>query len=164
MALADLIGRFDLPGKVAPPENWHITFRFLGSIGEVAYERVLAELDSVDLGRSFRIGLGELGAFPQPRKATVIWMGLSKGTERLHELAEISEEAAQAAGLAPNERPFRPHLTLSRVRPAQDVSRLVEEAPAMDIEWRCESVVIYRSHLGRGGASYEPLETLLLSR
>jgi 2'-5' RNA ligase len=164
MALADRLGGFEIPGKIAPPENWHITLRFLGSVDEVSYERFLAALDTADLGEPFRVGLGNLGAFPGPRNATVIWVAVTKGLERLEDLAEVSEEAAQSAGLAAEERPFRSHLTLSRVRPGQDVSRLVETTPAMGIEWRCESIVVYRSHLGRAGASYEPLETLALIR
>jgi 2'-5' RNA ligase len=164
MALAERLGRVEVPGRVAPPENWHITLRFLGRVDEVVYERFLSALDMADLGEPFRVGLGNLGAFPRPRNATVIWVGVTKGLERLKDLAEISEEAAQSAGLTAEERPFRSHLSLSRVRPAQDVSRLVETTPAMGIEWRCESIVVYRSHLGRGGASYEPLETLALVR
>ena len=164
IAVADRLGRVEVPGRIAPAENWHITLRFLGRVGEVAYERFLAALDSSDLGGPFQVGLGNLGAFPRPRNATVIWVDATRGQERLQDLADLSEEAAQSAGLPPQERPFRSHLTLSRLRPAQDVTRLVETAPAMGIEWRCESIVVYRSHLGRGGASYEPLETLALFR
>jgi len=164
MALSDRLAQITLPGRVAPPQNWHITFRFLGNIGAVAYERFLAGLDTSDLGDPFRVRLGSLGAFPGARKASVIWVGLSKGEERLRQLAELCEEAAQTAGLSPNERPFHPHLSLSRVRPPQDVRRLVDQVPALGLEWRCMSVVVYRSHLGRDGARYEPLETLPLTR
>jgi len=164
MALADRLGHIDLPGKVVPPGNWHITLRFLGNVDQVGYERFLGAIDSADLGRSFRVGLRGLGAFPRPGSATVVWIGVEKGRDRLQYLAEVSEESARVAGLVAEERPFRPHLTLSRVRPEQDVGGLIERSGEVGIEWRCESVVVYRSHLGRGGARYEPLETLLLSR
>jgi 2'-5' RNA ligase len=164
MAVAERLARVELPGRVAPPENWHITLRFLGTVDEVAYERFLAALDSGDLGDRFRVGLGRLGAFPRPRNATVIWLGVTKGVERLEELAATAEGAAQTAGLAAEERSFRSHLTLSRVRPAQDVGALIEVFPETGIEWRCGSIVVYRSHLRRGGAIYETLETLPLSR
>ena len=94
----------------------------------------------------------------------MIWLAVSRGLNRLEELAAAAEEAAQSAGFGPEDRPFRAHLTLSRVRPAEDVSALVESFPGADLGWRCESVVVYRSHLGRGGARYEPLETFPLSR
>jgi 2'-5' RNA ligase len=164
MALADRLGPGALPGKVVPPENWHVTLRFLGGTDEVSYERLLAALDGTELGPEFDVGLGEMGAFPRPRSATVIWLAVSKGHGRLEELAAEAEEAAQAAGCAPEERPFRAHLTLSRVRPPEDVSRLVDEFPGADIGWRVRSIVVYKTHPGRGGVRYEPLETFPLGR
>lgn len=164
IVLADRLGRVGIPGSVVPPQNWHLTLRFLGWTDDVAFDRLLAALDDSDLGAPFDIGLGEMGAFPRPRSATVIWLAVSKGQSRLEELADEAEEAAQSAGFNSEDRPFRAHLTLSRVRPPHDVSRLVESFPRADIGWRCESVVVYRSHLGRGGARYEPLETFPLTR
>ncbi len=164
MALADLLGSVVVPGKMVLPQNWHITLRFLGRTDEIAYDRFLAALDNCDLGPSFDMGLGELGAFPRPRSATVLWVAVTKGQGRLEDLAADAEAAAQTAGFTPEDRPFRPHLTLSRVRPAADVSRLVDGFSAAGIGWRCRSVVVYRSHPGRGGARYEPLETFPLTR
>lgn len=164
MAIAARLSRARVPGKMAPPENWHITLRFLGRVDEIGYERFLQALDALDLGGPFRIGLGEMGAFPRARSATVIWLGVSKGVERLGDLATATEEAAQTAGLVSEERPFRAHLTLTRVRPPEDVSDLIAAHPEIGIEWRCRSLVVYQSHLGRGGARYEALETFTLSR
>ncbi|MGH8915118.1 MAG: RNA 2',3'-cyclic phosphodiesterase [Acidimicrobiia bacterium] len=164
MALADRLGPLVMPGKVVPAENWHLTLRFLGRTDQVAYERLLAALDASELGSRFEVGLGEMGAFPRVTKATVVWLAVSRGAARLGELAAVAEEAAQSAGFGPADRPFRPHLTLSRVRPAQDVSRVVEGFRGAGVDWRCGSIVVYRSHTGRGGARYEPLETFTLTR
>jgi 2'-5' RNA ligase len=73
-------------------------------------------------------------------------------------LSEHAEESAQGAGLAPEERPFHPHLTLARIRPPVDVRGLLDEE--LDLSWPCDRVVVYRSHLGRGGARYEPLDSV----
>jgi RNA 2',3'-cyclic 3'-phosphodiesterase len=164
MALADRLERLDMPGRVVPPENWHITLRFLGWADDVAFDRMLAALDESDLGSPFNVMLGEMGAFPRPQSATVIWLAVSEGLTRLEVLAATAEEAAQSAGFDPEERPFRAHLTLSRVRPAEDVSDLLDSFPGADLRWRCGSVVVYRSHLGRDGARYEALETFPLTR
>ncbi len=164
MALADRLGSLEMPGKTVPSENWHITLRFLGWTDNVSFDRIVAALDEADLGPPFDMALGELGAFPRPRNATVVWLAVSKGLTRLEQLAAEAEEAAQSAGFVPEDRPFQAHLTLSRVRPAEDVSDLIETFPDAGLGWRCESVVVYRSHLGRGGARYEPLETFPLIR
>jgi 2'-5' RNA ligase len=73
---------------------------------------------------------------------------------------EQAEEAALAAGIMPEERPFHPHLTLSRIRPPSDVRSIVDEE--LHLTWRCERLVVYRSHLGRGGARYEAIDSIEL--
>lgn len=164
IALAHRLGDLPIPGKVVPPENWHLTLRFLGWTEPVAYDLVLASLDQAQRGAPFEIELGGLGAFPRPRRATVTWIAVTKGQARLDELAALSEEAAQTAGFSPEDRPYRAHLTLSRVRPPEDVTGLIESFDSTGIRWRCRSLVVYRSHLSRGGARYEPLETFPLER
>lgn len=159
MALADRVISLDIPGRLAPPENWHITLRFLGSIDQVTLERFVSDLDPVPV-KPFRIRLGDVGAFPNPRRANVVWVGVEHGGEELGALNVLAEEAAQFAGLNAEERPFSPHLTLSRVRPPADVRDLAGEE--IGLGWRCDRVVVYRSRTGRGGARYEPLETLEL--
>ncbi len=157
-ALAERIAEMSIPGKVGPPENWHVTLRFLDTIDRVTYERFLHGLSQVASHFSFPMALHGFGAFPGPRKATVFWAGIGRGTADISMLNEIAEEAAIGAGLLPEERPFHPHLTLSRIRPHADVRSLVDQE--LDLGWRCDHVVVYRSHLGRGPARYEPLDSI----
>lgn len=164
MAIADRIEGVALPGTVAPIENWHITLRFLNSVDEVTYERFLAGLSEVDLGPAFKLGLSGFGAFPNTRKATVLWVGVGTGSAALEDLADCANTAAIAAGLDSEERPFVPHLTLSRIRPPEDVTDLLGPVSVDDIVWRCESLTVFQSHLGSGTARYEPLEKFALRR
>lgn len=156
-ALAERVAELSIPGKVSPPENWHVTLRFLDTVDQVTYERFLAGLDPVS-ETAFPVGLHGFGAFPQARKATVFWAGIGKGVSEVARLNEDAEEAALSAGLLPEERPFHPHLTLARIRPPADVQHLMDQD--LDLSWRCERLVLYRSHLGRGGARYEPLDSI----
>ena len=156
-ALAERLSVIPIPGKLAPPDNWHVTLRFLDTVDRVTYERFLSGLDPL-VETSFSLRLSGFGAFPNLKKATVFWAGIGAGTEQLGMLNEQAEEAAVGAGLLPEERPFHPHLTLSRIRPHRDVREIVDED--LDLGWRCERLIIYRSHLGRGGARYEPLDVL----
>jgi 2'-5' RNA ligase len=152
-----------LPGRPTPPENWHVTLRFLGMVDPVATDRVTAELDQADLGSAFSLRWSRLGAFPRPRRATVLWLGSDRGAEEMAGLAERVESAVERAGFRPEDRPFRSHLTLSRIRPHQDVTALVESIDSVDIVMPVSEIVLYRSHLGRGGARYEVLETFPLA-
>jgi 2'-5' RNA ligase len=77
----------------------------------------------------------------------------------LEQLAAHAEDAAQQAGLDPEDRPFHPHLTLSRIRPHQDVRPLIAETDPFPLTLPVDRLIVYRSHLGRGGARYEELES-----
>ncbi len=162
--LAATLSEYRLPGRLVAPESWHLTLRFLGDTDEVGFDRVCAELDQARLGRSFRLGLGGLGAFPRPDNATVLWIGLNGDVGALIDLAGVVEDAVEEAGFTPEDRPFRPHLTLSRLRPQQEVSGLLAEFPPTGIRFKASDVVVYRSHLGAGPVRYEALERFRLDR
>ncbi len=151
-----------LPGRVVRPQNWHLTLRFVGDTDELTYERLLGALDEVDFGEPFRATFGALGAFPAPAKATVLWVGFSDGLVGFDRLARVVEEASERAGMPPEERPFRAHLTLSRIRPHQDVRSVVARPPLAGVSWMVDEVDVFRSHLGPGGPRYERLERYML--
>lgn len=123
LALADRLSSLEIPGKPVPPPNWHVTLRFVGRVDDVTYDRWLGALDQVT-SRPVRIGLRGLGAFPHPPRATVLWAGVD--APGIDDLAGVVEEATQIAGLPAEERPFRPHLTLARIRPPEDVRAVLE--------------------------------------
>ena len=156
--LAQHLQQHRVPGRPVPPVNWHLTVRFLGNVDEVVMERLSAELDQADLGEAFEVTLGEMNAFPRAGRAAVVWLSLAKGRERLSDLKEIAEEASQAVGLPAEERPFAPHLTLSRIRPEIDVRADLANYRQVPFQWTASEMVLYESHLGRGGAVYEPVE------
>lgn len=157
--LAEHLSGWNLPGKVVPPANWHLTVRFLGGVDETRREILLALLDQADLGGPFQIQLGPMGAFPRPAKAAVVWLGLSAGAGAHTELNLICEDAVQTAGLQAEERPYAPHLTLSRLRPPEDVSEPVASYQPVPFRWQATELVLYAS---RSGPVYHPLERFAL--
>jgi 2'-5' RNA ligase len=161
--VAEWTGGKPLPGRPVPPESWHLTLRFVGWVSPVEYDRLLAGVAALDLGRRFRVGIGTAGAFPNPRRATVLWLDVLEGGLGLTRLAEQVEEVVEAIGFEPEGRPYRPHLTISRIRPDQDVRGLLERYPAGTVEFAAEAVTLFESHLGRGGARYEALERFALA-
>lgn len=151
-----------IPGRLNHPDKWHLTLRFLGEVDEVARDRVMVCLDGTDLGDAFRVRWGGLGAFPRPSQATVLWVDVEQGFEHLEALHERVEGALDRAGFPPEERPFVPHLTLSRIRPPVDVTALVEGTDALEVAMPVDRIALYRSHLGGGPARYEELESFPL--
>ena len=151
-----------VPGRVVRPENWHVTLRFLGEIDETSLERLSGCLDGADLGRSFDLRWSGMGAFPRSARATVLWLGLDRGRDELVTLAGVVDHAVDRAGFGQEDRPFRPHLTLSRLRPSQDVTRLIESAGRIEVPMPVDEVVVYQTLLGEGAASYRVLEVFPL--
>lgn len=159
--LAAVLG--ELPGRPVHPADWHVTLRFLGAVDDSTCDRMVGRLAEEDLGTRFAIRWEGLGGFPRPDKATVLWLGLSTGVDRLTELAGICEQAAQSAGLPAEDRPFRPHLTLSRVRPPRDLARLIAEQSPVGIRMECRRLDLVESRLSRPrGSRYEVVDSFPL--
>lgn len=157
-----MAGGRGLPGRVTPPRNWHMTLWFLGDTPPERFEVMLHLLTAAPLGGAFRCRFGELGTFPRANRASVLWVGVSKGAESLRALAAGAGEAVEGSGLRLSERPFSPHLTVSRLRPPQDLRALVESAPPAGVEMTVREMTVFRSHLGGGPPRYEVMERVPL--
>ena len=143
-----------IPGKPSSPDNWHITVRFLDSHDAVTVDRLTAELDQAIWPGPFKVNLNGFGAFPNGDKATVLWAGVN--SDALHELAAAVEEVVIAVGIEPEERPYRPHLTLSRIRPPVDINDLLEDSWGR-LSFTADELVLYESRT-EGGTHYHPIE------
>jgi len=154
--------RRPFPGRPVKPGNWHLTLRFIGPLDEVLYDRLLEGLGREPLGDSFRLGFLGLGGLPRAERATVLVQETGKGSEELASLAERVAAICETIGFPPEGRPFRPHLTLSRIRPHQDVRSIVADSAPFPLTQEVHQVWAFRSRLGRGGAEYERLEAFPL--
>ena len=164
-ALSEHLGRAlpgGLPGRPVPPQNWHLTLRFLGETGPEAASTMTAALHDAVRTPSFRVVFEGCGAFPRPARASVLWIGVSAGAAELTALATAAEGAARAAGFPPERKPFTPHLTLSRLRTPEDVRAVLDRVPPAGVAMEVEEVVLYRSHLGGGPPRYEAVERFAL--
>lgn len=151
-----------LPGRPVPPANWHVTIRYLGPTTALQRDRVLEFLDEHLVVEPFTMGFDVLGAFPKPTRASVVWLGIGRGSDRVAAMAEIVEVAAQSVGFEPEDRPFHAHLTLARMRPQMNVESLLERVPRFPLSMEVDRLTLVRSHLGSRGANYETLETISL--
>lgn len=153
--LRSVLAGSDLPGRAVHPDNWHLTLRFLGDTEEEHRIRLVEELPGVDLGPGFMLEFGGLGAFPRPDRARVLWLGVEHGAAELSRLAATVEQAVRRGGYPAEEKPFRAHLTLSRIQPPRSVAALVAGGARLDVRMPVDRVVLFRSHLGRGRPRYE---------
>ena len=140
------------------PDNLHYTMRFLGELGEDGARRAAeAATEAASNAREFAAALGGLGAFPDPRRARVIWIGLSAGGEALVALARDLERALAKRGFGKADKPFTAHLTLGRVRePGRDwteaLAGLHPGEPAA--RFTVDRICVIESRLRPGGSIY----------
>jgi 2'-5' RNA ligase len=96
------------------PENLHLTLRFIGEVDEHQAALVDAALSQIHRP-PFELQISGCGIFAQRRGPEAVWLGVAS-TPPLTDLQAAIERAAVRAGLAPEERRFRPHITLARLR------------------------------------------------
>lgn len=139
-------------------ENQHVTLKFLGSTPPERLDDVRAAVRGVvSVHGPATIALSGLGAFPGPRRARVLWVGLDDPAELLASLARGLDDALEPLGYRVEKRAFHPHLTLARWRTPQRIAELPElrlDLPPFAVE----KVELFRSHLHPKGARYEVLE------
>jgi 2'-5' RNA ligase len=140
--------------KWVEAEDMHITLRFAGNLdGRTADEFVslLAGIRATPIELTVS-GVGSFGG----RESRILWAGVSAGAE-LDALYRAHERAARGIGLEPNTRPFRPHVTLARLRgtPHRAVARFLQENGALKTEpFLATRFVLLSSRPGSGGAPY----------
>ena len=146
------------------PENIHLTMAFLG---DTSPER-LPDLDRL-LGdvacqtAAFPIRIGGIGVFPNVQQPRVIWLGVTEQAGALADLHRRLWEALQELGWEPEERPFRAHLTLGRVRreaarPDLDQLGAALKAPRpAHATMTADSLTSFRSDLSPRGPVYTRL-------
>lgn len=165
-AAAGVIARLRGEGDVrwVAPELLHLTLKFLGPTPPERVPQIEAALakNSNSFSR-FVVELERLGAFPNARRARTIWLGLRAPAE-LERLAQAVDEAVHPLGFPREERAFRPHLTLGRVKSARGLAglaRALEELPAAGLPaaepWPVEEFHLVRSDLRPAGPVYTVL-------
>jgi 2'-5' RNA ligase len=152
-----------IPGaRWTQPSGWHVTLKFLGWVWprlETAVRGATTEV-AARAGEPFEARLTEIGVFPSPARARVVWAGIAdEPGDRFAQIVTLLDESLEEY-FEPETREYSPHLTVARLAPPR---RLDEFAPGLigtDIAsepFDVTELVLYRSHLSPRGARYEPL-------
>jgi RNA 2',3'-cyclic 3'-phosphodiesterase len=153
-----------------PAENLHLTLKFLGDVSSSNLQFVTQMLArEADQHPSFSLEVGGLGAFPNPRRPRVVWIGIH-APDALSTLQRNLEAAASRLGYPPEERPFSPHLTIGRVKPnvtsvgQQRIRTALESVHVGQLgKAKVTAVHLMKSDLKPTGSVYSPLFSAPLS-
>jgi RNA 2',3'-cyclic 3'-phosphodiesterase len=159
--------------ECAPELAWvsepqlHLTLKFLGDVEEARVDEIAAAVSAVaGRHRELLMALSGIGAFPNFRRARVVWMGVEHEA-RLELLHHDLELACEQIGFEVEGRTFRPHLTLARVKQELGEDRLRALARAgKQIDYRSDFIVrsidLMRSELSQTGPTYTTLVSAAL--
>lgn len=145
-----------IPGaRWTPPENYHVTLRFIGEVDENQCDDIHDALSEVR-APAFPLSVAGFGSFEAGHRAHTLWVGVEKEPALLH-LRDKVERAVVSAGMEPERRKFQPHVTLASVKqaPLHKVQDFIAHhnlfrAPP----FRVERFTLFSSELGRTGPVY----------
>jgi len=160
----DRLRPFAEGARWARREGLHVTLKFIGEVNDEKVPEIAKVLATVAT-EPFTVSFSSAGFFPTAKSPRVFWLGVDGG-EALPRLAAAIEAATRSLGLAREEKPFNPHLTLARagsgagarheLRPLQ---RLLEAEAAPHFgTMTAQEFWLYRSELARGGSRYTKLQ------
>jgi RNA 2',3'-cyclic 3'-phosphodiesterase len=137
------------------PEAMHLTLKFLGNIEEDLALPIGQGLDAICAGYpALELYPDALGAFPNHKKARVIWVSLAGASHEAVTLAAEVDRLCARFGTTPETRTFRPHITLGRLK----TPTMVElECKIPRLAFMVEEAVFFRSELLREGPRYTVL-------
>ncbi len=149
-------------------EQMHLTLKFLGDTPDEQVEAVCGAAGEVAAQLApFELSLSLCGCFPPRGAVRIVQCGVADASGSLQQAGELCEDAFDSLGFARERRPFKPHLTIGRVREDRTHGRLrtaVEQIEAKPVAQMVDAIAVVRSDLHPSGARYTNVVCHDLSR
>jgi 2'-5' RNA ligase len=150
------------------PQNIHLTLKFLGNVEEAQIDALGKRVSEMAVHYTpFTLIPEGKGVFPHEKSPRVFWIGIGDDSGKLVQLAERIEEGLVQFGFEKEKRPFKPHLTIARVRPFRKPKELTPAFLATAFSsnpFEVDHITIMRSDLEPTGAVYTPLKVVSLKQ
>ena len=149
-----------LPGaRWVPPENLHLTLRFIGEVDGRDARDIDDALAAIRMP-AFALKLAGVGVFGEGRKLRSVWVGIEPNPE-VTRLRDKIEQAVIRAGQTPEARKFKPHVSIARFKnggppPDKLQKYLAEHALYKSEPFPIDSFTLFSSFLSSSGAIYTP--------
>jgi 2'-5' RNA ligase len=138
--------------------NIHLTQKFFGNVEASRVPRIADALSRAVEGVSgFKVVIAGAGAFPNTRQPRVLWIGVNDGSGQLKQLHECIDDECAKRGFEKESRPYRPHLTIARLRKPEGARALAEANQKFGfepMEMQVDEVLLFRSELSSKGSRY----------
>jgi 2'-5' RNA ligase len=149
------------------PPSYHVTIRFFGATSLGMKKKIRQSMrEGLEVAGKTIVNLGATGSFGPPKSPRVIWVGF-EDSSLFKELYGQVEARLKTCGIKPADLPFKPHLTLGRIRELKDIRQYYKVSESLKDRFSgkvgIDRIVFYQSELGSGGPVYTPLEEVLFS-
>jgi len=149
------------PIRWTPISNFHITTKFIGSWPQDRLDEMKTALSTVAGGDPIRISVQGLGFYPNARHPRIFRTDVEGGAP-LMQLASDTDQACAKLGLAPEDKPYSPHLTLARIDSHASLGALHNALAKLNEPefgvFQVPAFHLYLSQPGRGGSVYTSLQ------
>lgn len=157
----------DVRASWSRPENTHLTLKFFGNVPVDKLPRISAAAkEAVKHFSPIPIEISKTGVFPNVNRARVLWVGVNDPSGELARLQRMLEEQFEIAGFPKEDRAFKPHLTIARIRTPEGARQLAEAHMRMQfksLEITLNELIVFRSEPSSKGSTYTPISKHLLA-
>jgi 2'-5' RNA ligase len=145
------------------PEGIHLTLKFFGYV----YESDIANISDVVKNnvaniKALMLNVRNIGAFPSVNRPRILWLGIDGDTDALINLQTEVDAGFQDYGFKKEDRPFRPHLTLARIKEYKGLVGLAETIKKNEDyiagSFTAGGLTLFKSDLKPTGAIYTKLD------
>jgi 2'-5' RNA ligase len=147
--------------KWVAPKNIHLTVKFLGDVKEDKIGEINGTIEkTANKYPKIISAVDRLGAFPGLTRPRVIWAGLNGGVETIEAIVDDIEDGMAKLGFSREEKRFKPHITLGRVKENYGLGELTDYIKKYQMEtlyFEMPSLVLFRSTLTPSGPIYDKL-------
>lgn len=153
-----------LKARWTPPDQFHLTLRFLGDVEEDTSDQLIEVLAEAKV-EPFELGGDGLDVFPSRRRPRVLVARIDRHPQ-LMRLQQQIDRRVLGLGIPEDRRSFNPHVTLARLKGAgpQEVREFMKQHADFRLgAFRVDRFHLYRSDLGPNGAVHTVLETYRLT-
>lgn len=155
--------------KWVAQDNIHLTLKFLGDVPHkeiAAIQKII--LNVADKFCTFKMRIKAVGCFPNDKLPRIVWAGVREESKALEDIYNSLENELAAIGYLKEERLFKPHLTIGRVKHISDRTRFktgIDETKTSDFgEVNVKEIVLFKSTLTSKGAIYEKVYSAELKK
>ena len=149
------------------PQGQHLTLKFFGDISTEDVKNICSAVQNrIVSEQKLNLKVEKLGVFPDVRRPRVLWCGVTGDVERLSVLQKKIDNDLAAIGFPAEDRPFKAHLTLARIKDSRDMTGISEALKKHNEftagEFNCTELILFQSKLSPQGAIYTKLAEFAL--